>query len=66
MHSFKMHSSSQTCACHMHVCAHLLRAAGTQLVLDCFCTEILYFWIVVEYSTFHSCSPSAARRLQCF
>lgn len=54
------------CHIHMHVCANLLRVAGTQWVLNCFCAEILYFWIVMDYSTFHSCSPSAACRLQCF
>lgn len=35
---------------HMHMCAHLLKAAGTQGALDRFCAEIIYFWIIVDYS----------------
>lgn len=42
--------SPTACRMHVHMCAHLLKAAGAEGVLGCFCAEISYLWIIADYS----------------
>lgn len=61
-----VHSSLQA-RVRSHAYAHVCTSAGTPAVLDCFCAEIVYFWIIVDYSSLlpTGCSLHAKNQSGC-